>query len=235
MAEVAAHPAAAECAVCWGEFSDDAPVAELPCHVAPAGSTMQYCVRCIQIICETSPGGVGRCPTCRAFLKKADGSTFEVSDRVETCTLCQQPRTIIGDIRGHPVCDACMLGNQNPLRYECQRCGRNQRIPHPMYRYQATPEEFGNDSWACHNACGDFTHWRVLAADVALVPDADAPEGWGRREEWLERIRQQRQEERRTGVPGRPAAVAHGTGRWIDSWQGMLSIFGLVAAMLYWR
>ena len=51
-------------------------------------------------------------------------------------------------------------------------------IPHPMWRYQPGPAEFGHASWACHVACGDYTKWRVLPSDLPLVPLADAPESW---------------------------------------------------------
>lgn len=225
-----------ECAVCWGEFSDESPVAVLPCHTSPAGATMQYCVRCIEIICETGPGGVGRCPTCRSFLKKSaeQAGTFEVTGRLETCVICNQPRPIVGEFRGRPLCDSCQLGMRLPLRYECQRCGRAQKIPHPMYRHQATPETFGNNSWACHARCGDFTFWRILPEDVALVPDAEAPESWGRRDEWFTRIREQRQAERAAGGRAAPAARADGEPRrWIDSWQGVFSLLLLVGTMLF--
>jgi hypothetical protein len=33
-------------------------------------------------------------------------------------------------------------------------------------------------SRACHVACGDYTKWRVLRADLPRVPLADAPESW---------------------------------------------------------
>ena len=197
-----AETVTAECAVCWQETEQ---FAALPCCTAPAGSSMQYCVRCIEIICESGPGGVGRCPTCRGFIKKAGApGTFTVADRVERCAMCQQDRTIVGEVRGAPVCDACLLGVRLPLRYECERCHRNQRIPHPMYRYQQTAQEFGNNTWACRVGCGDFTHWRIIEADADKVPDEDAPPGWGRREDWLARIREQRRLERAGGGAGRP-------------------------------
>ena len=197
---------------------------------------MRYCVRCVEIICENGPGGVGRCPTCRTYLrKKADGSSgFEIADRVEMCTLCRQAKLIIGELRpGMPVCDACFLGAQNPLRYECERCRRVQRIPHPMYRYQVDgPNAFGNNTWACQQRCGDFTHWRVHAADAHLVPPEDAPESWGVREEWVTRVREQRRRELAQGglaqrVPPGPAAGA-GAAR-SELWQLVLPI-GLLAA-----
>ena len=197
-----------ECAVCWMETDE---YARLPCHESPAGSSMQYCSRCIEMICENGPGGVGRCPTCREFLRKAEGGGFEKADRVEICTLCRQARLIVGELRpGIPCCDSCFIGAQNPLRYECERCRRVQRIPHPMYRYQVDgPNAFGNNTWACQQRCVDFTHWRVYANDVHLVPPDDAPESWGVRDDWLAQVRAQR---RRELAQGGMAARVGGAG-----------------------
>jgi hypothetical protein len=50
--------------------------------------------------------------------------------------------------------------------------------------------EFGTDSWACHQRCDDYTHWRVCKPED--VPDAETPESWGRREDWLAHVRQTR-------------------------------------------
>ena len=86
----------AECAVCWSETGEEQ-FAMLPCCTAPEGSTMRYCSRCVEIICENGPSGVGRCPTCRAFIRKAKDGGFEVADRVEVCTLCRQNKFIIAD------------------------------------------------------------------------------------------------------------------------------------------
>ena len=110
---------------------------------------------------------------------------------MDVCAICRQGRLIVAEHRGHPLCDACHFGRAVPLRYECANCSAVQHIPHPMYRYQRTPHEFGTTSWACHR-CGDFTMWRVAQADAARVPAADAPESWGRRDEWLAQIRAQR-------------------------------------------
>lgn len=90
------------------------------------------------------------------------------------------------------MCDACLLGMRYQLHYECQRCHKAQQIPHPMWRYQETPLEFGNITWACHRDCGDYTHWRVIPEDAAKVPDFDCPDGWGRRDDWLATVRRQR-------------------------------------------
>ena len=95
------------------------------------------------------------------------------------------------------ICDACWLGNQIALRYECEGCGGVQRIPHPMWRYQVDgPEAFGHTPWACHQRCGTYTRWRVVPDDVARVPHGDAPESWG-----VDIVRQIRERQRRQRPP----------------------------------
>mmetsp|Transcript_2364 Transcript_2364/g.7219 ORF Transcript_2364/g.7219 Transcript_2364/m.7219 type:complete len:117 (+) Transcript_2364:539-889(+) len=78
------------------------------------------------------------------------------------------------------------------FHYECEKCHNFQAIPHPMWLYQPRPAEFGNVTWACHQQCGDYTHWRITQQDASRVPPEHCPESWGRREEWLESIRQTR-------------------------------------------
>jgi hypothetical protein len=148
----------------------------------------------MDVICVQGPGGVGRCPNCRSYVKKADGGGgFEVADQVDTCSLCNQVRVIVAEDGRLKMCDACTLGRQHPLLYECEGCGRFQRIPHPMWRYQERgPNAFGTVTWACHVRCQAQTHWRVAPNDAARVPAFDCPEGWGRRDEWLAAVREQR-------------------------------------------
>ena len=106
-----------------------------------AGSTTTYCTRCIEIICETALGGMGRCPTCRQFLHLVNG-TVQVAEGFEQCNCCNQSRPVSERLpSGQVLCAACAVGVRSPLRYECERCHGLSRIPHPMYRYQASPEE----------------------------------------------------------------------------------------------
>jgi hypothetical protein len=135
---------------------------------------------------------------------------------MERCAVCNQVRPVVARGRGRgqqavALCGACSVGVRQPLRYECQGCGETQRIPHPMYRYQDDgPHAFGNNTWACHSGrClnqpgnnGGFTRWRVVAEDVGRVPPEEAPDSWGRREEWLARVRRQRRLEAATGGRG---------------------------------
>ena len=216
MAAEAEHTerAASECAICWGDTAEE-DFAALPCCTAPVGSSMRYCVRCVEIICEEAPGGVGRCPTCRAWLrKKAEGGGFEKCDEIELCNICNQPKQIVHRQGNFRACDACFLGAQQHIRYECQGCGGMMRIPHPMYRYQPTAAEFGNNTWFCRR-CADFKFWRVCASDAHLVPANDAPEGWGMRDEWLAQVREQRRRELRGEAP-RPGGGANAARHRVD-------------------
>mmetsp|Transcript_2193 Transcript_2193/g.6909 ORF Transcript_2193/g.6909 Transcript_2193/m.6909 type:complete len:266 (+) Transcript_2193:185-982(+) len=186
---------ALSCAICLEELCNDVALARLPCCTIPATATTQFCQRCIEIVCEHGPDGVGRCPNCRAYLRIHEDGSLYVAQRTEMCSLCMQTRVIVEERGQFRLCDACLLGTQFTLRYECERCRRFQRIPHPMWRYQPTPNDFGNTSWFCHVACHEQTHWRVHEQDVPRVPVHDCPESWGRRDEWFHTIREQRRRE----------------------------------------
>lgn len=173
------------CAVCLF----DVPVTDsvkMPCCDRDE-STMKFCRRCIEIICAS---GVGRCPTCRGYIAIQDGTVSVTTFRAR-CAMCCNIKEIVDD----NLCDACLLGSRYPFTYECQRCHRKQVIPHPMWRYQTSPDEFGSATWACHQLCGDYTHWRIVSEDVAKVPPAECPETWDQHKQWLSRVRKQRQQE----------------------------------------
>ena len=167
------------CAVCLEDYPEEA-CAELPCCTIPATATTRFCRRCIEIICESAPGGVGRCPNCRSYVRVSETGGLETADQMGTCTMCTQLRVIVESRGPIMLCDSCLLGTNHALRYECDGCGRFQRIPHPMWRYQQTPNDFGTDTWFCHVRCHAQTHWRLAMQDAALVPPADTPESWGR-------------------------------------------------------
>ncbi|EEH57116.1 uncharacterized protein MICPUCDRAFT_47417 [Micromonas pusilla CCMP1545] len=180
------------------------------------GATMAFCVGCVDIICSQGPGGVGRCPKCRALVRRSnDGArgVFVGAELHGTCRMCLQSRTIVDVERN--VCDACELGARHALWYECRACAATQRIPHPMWRYQPSAATFGNVTWACQR-CGDYTNWRVHPDDADGVPLGDAPESWGVRERWLEDVRRTRNEGRgrREEDAGGFVDGAHGYGGW---------------------
>ena len=63
-----------------------------------------------------------------------------------------------------------------------------------MWRYQENgPTSYGSVTWACHQRCGDYKTWRIVPEDAEAVPPEHCPDSWGRREEWLARIREVRQ------------------------------------------
>jgi len=184
------------CSVC----QQKEPHIRMPC-CGREGSAGGCCRRCIEIICEQARG-VGRCPSCRQYITVDGIGLVQVTHAQSNCRVCRQVKTIV--LGG--MCDECALGARFRLHYECQKCSRVQVIPHPMWRYQPRPTSFGAKTWVCHQGCRDYTCWRVTEQDAALVPDFDCPESWGRREEWLARVRRQRDLEREGGASPRPQA-----------------------------
>eukprot|EP01052_Picozoa_sp_SAG31_P029186 SAG31_NODE_2881_length_4958_cov_3.159086_4_plen_245_part_00 len=183
---------ASQCAICL-EPDLGTPAlqrAEMPC-CARQSSTIAYCVPCIRIICERAPGSVGQCPTCRSFVRIDATGSVHRAVQVAQCLLCRQERVIADE----GCCGQCLLGKRLPLRYECERCHQLQRIPHPMWKYQPSPGEYGNDTWACRRRCGSQTRWRVYPADAHYIPPEEAPESWGRRDEWLAAVRAARMQQ----------------------------------------
>ena len=90
--------------------------------------------RCIEIIIENGAGGVGRCPNCRQHIRIAASGNLEAVHGMDECSMCHQVRVIVEERGRAKLCGACVLGTMLPLRYECELCGRFQRIPHPMWR-----------------------------------------------------------------------------------------------------
>ena len=79
-----------ECAICWQDVPGEPAV--LPCcGRPPVGSSTIYCARCLEIICETGPCGVGRCPTCQGFMQMApSGGGLTIAAGVDECGVCHQ-------------------------------------------------------------------------------------------------------------------------------------------------
>jgi hypothetical protein len=178
------------CAICW---DNEYPLIQMPCCDRDT-STIKYCRRCLEILCSQSQFGITRCPTCRSLVGWNDGVLVrrEMPAIRQRCRMCCQEKVIAGQ----GMCQVCLYGNAHPLRYECNRCHRIQTIPHPMWRYQASPERFTTASWACHRGCGDYTFWRVVKEDIPLIPADDIPESWGMQDQALEAVRNIRRAER---------------------------------------
>ena len=89
----------------------------------------------------------------------------------KTCTMCCNKK-VFG---ANNLCENCLEGSIDPLRYTCQRCHQVQTIPHPMWKSQKTVQTETEWSWACHQECNDYTHWVIVEEDIAKIPQGLAP------------------------------------------------------------
>lgn len=175
------------CAVCLDEFMSTSATlsfAKLPCCGDDSETdTVKICSSCVVLSTHPSSDGssrVGRCPRCQAWIsvRAPDGDAplnLDISKVAGEgiCQECNQTKRFLVD--DGTVCDACFLGRRAPLLYECEQCHGTQRIPHPMYRYQASPDEYGKKTWSCEGSCQAFTHWRIRPDQIVHIPIGDSP------------------------------------------------------------
>ena len=69
------------CAICLDDLPP--PPARLPC--CGTRSTIQYCADCVAAVCRNGVGGVGRCPTCRAYFTVDSAGTITQCERQDVC------------------------------------------------------------------------------------------------------------------------------------------------------
>ena len=146
-------------------------------------------------------GRIGKCPTCSDYFTFSEEGEIKSQNEVPTkCTICQQLKTVVVHLReGFSLCPPCVLGSRHMFNYECERCHLTQMIPHPMWTYQPSLEEYSSVTWACHLRCSDYTHWRIVPEDAQVIPLGHEPETWGQRDVWLAKVREislQRRRER---------------------------------------
>jgi hypothetical protein len=198
-----------QCAICFDEAmasSKRITFAKFPCcghSGTEETTTVKICNACVLVITSPTSDGtsrIGRCPRCRVWIvvktpQSTDDFELEITAVAAAgqCLVCNQVKEHL--VEDESVCDACFVGRRHPFLYECQQCHVTQRIPHPMYRYQAMPDQFGNATWACQGRCGSFTNWRIRADQLPLVPVGDAPDAWG--EDFMETARMRVQLARR--------------------------------------
>lgn len=175
---VVSQPNETQCVICSDAVIQ---IANLPCCKGK-----DVCVNCIQLVTYplTDKQRVGHCPCCRTWISVQPNLEIAVVQpgKEQTCSVCNQVKDYVfaqENTSNGAVCDACFLGRRYPLEYECEACHVRQRLPHPMYRYQKSPDEFGQVAWACsEKKCGSkFSHWRICADQIALIPLGDEP--WG--------------------------------------------------------
>eukprot|EP00933_Yihiella_yeosuensis_P068409 TRINITY_DN739_c1_g2_i1.p1 TRINITY_DN739_c1_g2~~TRINITY_DN739_c1_g2_i1.p1 ORF type:complete len:222 (+),score=28.79 TRINITY_DN739_c1_g2_i1:109-774(+) len=179
------------CAVCKLAEDEGAEKMLMPCCGVEGQSTW-FCRRCLEIICEMGTSSVGKCPACRSYYRFEENRIVTCENRGQ-CLMCRQPdKVLVQEV----FCAACMIGIQYRLSYECQRCRQTQQISHPMWRYQESPTAPSTASWFCHQGCEDYTNWVIVADDIDSIPQQEIPESWGRHEDWLNEVRERRQQER---------------------------------------
>jgi hypothetical protein len=106
---------------------------------------------------------VGDCTACR----KADKLLLEVRDHHGVLhggvPSSHAREGNISNKKPSGKCEACFLGHNFPLEYECATCEMTQTIYHPMYRYQEGVNLFGKVLWACKTkgGCRNFSTWRI--------------------------------------------------------------------------
>jgi hypothetical protein len=178
-------PPSLHCAICFDDVTSFQKTATtfclLPCcgsEGREARSSTKICTACMLLLSQpVSDKRIGRCPRCREWLViQQDGLDISVLKSAGMCQVCNQVKEVL--LEDDNVCDACFLGRTHPLYYECQSCRQFQCIPHPMYRYQATPQDYGTTSWACQGPCQHFTKWRIVPEYINQIPAGDVPESW---------------------------------------------------------
>ncbi|GMH66423.1 hypothetical protein TrLO_g10114 [Triparma laevis f. longispina] len=177
------------CAICL----DSNEFVEMPCcGLKSKESTVQFCFECVETICTMDRFKIGACPRCRKFVAVED-KIIVLRERKGQCVMCRQHHVIVANGR----CQKCLLGQSFAFRYECNKCSKTQRIPHPMWLYQSSLTSFGSASWACHVGRGcEYTKWRIVPSDVAQIPSNHLPESWGGQEEIYETVRNFRRQQR---------------------------------------
>mmetsp|Transcript_3563 Transcript_3563/g.5975 ORF Transcript_3563/g.5975 Transcript_3563/m.5975 type:complete len:293 (-) Transcript_3563:68-946(-) len=187
------------CVVCLEQPKGNIVYAEMPCCQQQHPN---ICTACVLLLASPTSGGasrVGRCLGCRQWLSvmtTVDSAvTIDIIDTEGQCDVCNQTKSHLVEQDNGKMCDACFLGKRRALLYECKECHGHQRIPHPMYRYQPSVEEFGDVNWACQLECQRFTKWKILEEQAKYIPVGDAPLAWG--DDYVEVAMQRVQEARR--------------------------------------
>jgi hypothetical protein len=172
----------------------------LPCCETEAlNGNFKVCTACMLVLTVSTKDGisrVGRCPRCRTWLSLStlhstlaqfDIRILRLSGKCETCL--QIKGSLIVD--NPAICDACFLGREVPLIYECEECQQSQKIQSIMYRSQPTATSFGNEMWPC-NTCHKSTHWKIRFEQLSSIPAGDIPEEWGEYSLVLARLKVQK-------------------------------------------
>merc|ERR1711862_391690 len=160
-----------QCYICLRETDN---YTHMPCCGKPDG-TVKFCLECLTIITEKHTNldkGVGPCPICKGNYKIENGKV-DIFKVMGECKMCMGGHYLHLVKNGY--CAACLDGMENTYKYECHKCHEKQRIPHPMYKYQANKDSYSGATWACHVGCGTYTHWKLVQEYVDNLPLAKWP------------------------------------------------------------
>jgi hypothetical protein len=163
------------------------------CHFPCCVTTSNVCAACILVLTTATTDGtarVGRCPRCRSWIVATTlhspnaGMAIRALDIRGHCTSCGEEDNILVE---PDTCDACFVGKQTPLLYECQECQETQTIPCPLYRHQTTADSFGDKTHEC-SKCQTSTHWKICESQLTMISAGDIPTEWG--DDYLQLARQ---------------------------------------------
>lgn len=169
------------------------------CHFPCCVTTSNVCAACILVLTTATTDGtarVGRCPRCRSWIAATTlhspnaGMAIRALDSRGHCTSCGEQDHILVE---PDTCDACFVGKQTPLLYECKECQGTQTIPHPLYRHQTAADSFGDKTHEC-SQCQKSTHWKICQSQLTMIPAGDIPTEWG--DDYLQLARQRVQNAR---------------------------------------
>jgi hypothetical protein len=169
------------------------------CEMEECSGDFSVCTACMLVLTLATKDGisrVGRCPRCRTWLSlstlhstltQLDIRILRSSGKCETCL--HNKDFLIAD--SPAICDACFLGQEVPLVYECEACHQSQTIQSIMYRSQPSATNFGNEMWPC-NTCQKSTNWKIRFEQLLMIPAGDIPEAWGDKSLELARLKVQK-------------------------------------------
>lgn len=176
------------CAICF-EDQPSSLFPQLPCcGTSKFTSSTIFCLECLWCLSiptsHSDPTRICHCPLCRKWIFiNSNKSIEEVRESIGTCLRCCQTRLLLVSCKHNDnfigICDACYLGSSYSLMYKCKSCHHEQKIAHPMWRYQTTKDEYGYISWLCHN-CQEFRYWKIVSTEISQIPIGETPQSWGK-------------------------------------------------------
>ena len=159
-----------KCKKCGKSESSESSLTTLTCCLTES-SAVEVCKECIvegfnPESDENSNIFICPNPKCQKMFTVKVSGDLEKFERLGKCGMCCTNQTIVTATN---LCDKCLMGQSYEFKYICKRCGKTQKIPHPMWKYAKSARKFGG-SWSCHQGCNDYTNWMIHPDYVKDVP-----------------------------------------------------------------